>query len=243
VFSRDRQLEHHGLDRSTQRRQWLTAVHGSCDAGTLSSGPLPVLPEGPLREGLQEPERGWPLPRPTRGILAPKPWVGLNTAADPTTSAADWDRQVWRAAAAPKPGSAPAPTTAATHLGAYLSRRTQHTATYGDSAWRALAPMPSRGRRPSWGSTQPCTATTPSGPGATPACVPDADVQQQGGWLSEGDDAPYRRRNLAQSRRAQSALRLPGPGHALPTTMQVSLVSASSPLLDVTTLLRRAGPP
>jgi integrase len=73
--------------------------------------------------------------------------------------------------------------------------------------------------------------------------VPDADVQQQGGWLSEGGDAPYRRRNLAQSRRAQSALRVPGPGHALPTTMQVSLVSASSPLLDVTTLLRRAGPP
>ena len=61
--------------------------------------------------------------------------------------------------------------------------------------------------------------------------VTDADIHLQGGWLSAGGDCPYRRRNVAQARRAQGSLRLPAKGHALPATLHVDMVTASSPLL------------
>lgn len=67
--------------------------------------------------------------------------------------------------------------------------------------------------------------------------VPDADVQQQGGWLSAEGDCPYRRRNVAQARRAQTALRLPAAGHTLPAPLQVHMVTASSPLLAIAAAL------
>jgi hypothetical protein len=69
--------------------------------------------------------------------------------------------------------------------------------------------------------------------------VPDADVLSQGGWLSSTGDAPYRRRNVSQAQRAQNALRLPISGHTLPATNRVTMVSTSSPLLDVTSALAR----
>ena len=64
--------------------------------------------------------------------------------------------------------------------------------------------------------------------------VPQGTIGLQGGWQSAGGDAPYRRVNVTQSRRAQAALRVPAAplDPAAPTLpSSVTFVSASSPLL------------
>ena len=76
--------------------------------------------------------------------------------------------------------------------------------------------------------------------------VADADIRAQGGWLSEGGDAPYRRPNVEQSRRAQRALAIPKPGLAPPGASPgglVAIVTASTPLLSPAAAIRAlAGP-
>lgn len=62
--------------------------------------------------------------------------------------------------------------------------------------------------------------------------VADADIQAQGGWLSEGGDAPYRRPNVQQSQRAQHALAVPAQGQPSSLLEGVQMVTSSTPLLS-----------
>ena len=61
--------------------------------------------------------------------------------------------------------------------------------------------------------------------------VTDADIRAQGGWLSEAGDAPYRRANVQQARRAQQALAVSRPDRLGASPAGVDMVTASTPLL------------
>lgn len=67
-------------------------------------------------------------------------------------------------------------------------------------------------------------------------------IRLNGGWLSEGGDAPYRRVNLAQASEAQAALALPAAGFGAQAGAvsfpfrHVRVVSASSPLVPASRL-------
>ena len=61
--------------------------------------------------------------------------------------------------------------------------------------------------------------------------VTDADIRAQGGWLSEAGDAPYRRANVQQARRAQQALAVSRSDRLGASPAGVDMVTASTPLL------------